>query len=111
MFEMEYKGFKASIMQAEKLTGDFVWHIDCDEIYRPEDIQKVFNYLDSNPSCYSMAFRLRSFYGGFDRYISGFEENFEVHRIQKIIPSIFFILFSRSSLFSWVPYLLIFFLI
>ena len=23
MFEMEYKGFKASIMQAEKLTGDF----------------------------------------------------------------------------------------
>jgi hypothetical protein len=72
--------------QERHFSGDFVWGVDCDEIFRPEDIEKVFKYLDSHPNCYSMAFRLRSFYGGFDRYISGFEENFEVHRIQRIIP-------------------------
>jgi hypothetical protein len=72
---------------ATHLTGDYVWHIDCDELYKAEDMQKVIGYLDNHSdSCYSMSFKLRSFYGGFERYISGFEENFEVHRIQKIIP-------------------------
>jgi hypothetical protein len=71
---------------ATHLTGDYVWHIDCDELYKPEDMKKVFDYLKSHPNCYSMSFRLLSFYGGFERHISGFEENFEVHRIQKIIP-------------------------
>jgi hypothetical protein len=67
-------------------AGDFVWHVDCDEIYCPEDMAKVFAYLDSHPECYSMGFRLRSFFGGFDRYISGFEENWDTLRIQRIIP-------------------------
>jgi hypothetical protein len=72
--------------QNQHYTGDFVWHIDVDEIYRPEDIVKVFTYLDMHPECYSMGFRLRSFFGGFDRYISGFEENWDTIRIQRIIP-------------------------
>ena len=72
---------------AAHLTGDYVWHIDCDELYKPKDMKKVVDYLEANQnSCYSMSFRLLSFYGGFERNISGFEENFEVHRIQKIIP-------------------------
>jgi hypothetical protein len=72
---------------ASHLTGDYVWHIDCDEIYKPEHMEKVINHIEANQNiCYSMSFRLLSFYGGFERYISGFEENFEVHRIQKIIP-------------------------
>lgn len=72
--------------QEKYFNGDYIWAIDADEFYKHEDIKKIFNYLDNNPECYSMSFRLRSFYGGFDRYISGFEENFEVHRIKKIIP-------------------------
>jgi hypothetical protein len=72
---------------AKHLTGDYVWHVDSDEIYKKEDMEKIIQYLDDNKdSCYSMAFRLYSFYGGFERYISGFEENFETIRIQKIIP-------------------------
>ena len=72
---------------AKHLTGDYVWHIDCDEIYTPENMEHVIKYLtDNQNSCYSMSFTLRSFYGGFQRYISGFETQFEVHRIQKIIP-------------------------
>jgi hypothetical protein len=88
---------------AAKLTGDYVWHVDCDEIYRPEDIQKVFDYLDAHPECYSMSFRLRSFYGGFDRYISGFEENFEVHRIQKTVPGVSKWKTHRPPTMVWPP--------
>lgn len=73
-------------VQEKHFSGEYVWHIDSDELYKAEDIEKIFNYLEKNPNCYSMAFRLYSFYGGFERYISGFEENFEVIRIQKIIP-------------------------
>ena len=70
-----------------KMTGEYVWHVDSDEIYRPEDIEKVLDYLDKNKdSCYSMSFKLNSFYGGLDYKITGFEETFEVHRIKKIIP-------------------------
>ena len=72
--------------QEKYFEGEYVWCPDADEFWKPQDIERVFTYLDNNPNCYSMSFRLRSFYGGLDRYISGFEENFEVHRIQKIIP-------------------------
>lgn len=71
--------------QDKHYVGNFVWHVDSDEIYRPEDIEKVVKYLESHNNCYSMGFRLRSFYGGFDRYISGFEENWDTIRIQRII--------------------------
>ncbi len=70
----------------QKMTGDFVWHVDSDEIYLQKDIKYIINYLETHPECYSMSFKLYSFYGGFKRYISGFDENFEVHRIKKIIP-------------------------
>ena len=72
---------------AKYLTGDYVWHVDSDEIYKPEEMERIIKYLtDNQNNCYSMAFKFRSFYGGFERYISGFEENFETVRIQKIIP-------------------------
>jgi len=72
--------------QEKHFAGDYVWEIDADEFYKHEDIRKVFDYLDAHPECHSMSFRLLSFYGGFERYISGFEQKFEVERIKKIIP-------------------------
>lgn len=66
--------------------GNYVWHVDSDELYKKEDMEKIIGYLEKNNNCYSMAFKFLSFYGGFERYISGFEENFETIRIQKIIP-------------------------
>lgn len=69
-------------------AGDYLWHVDSDELYKREDMEKVIAYLDANQNtCYSMAFRLYSFYGGLERFISGHEQDFEVIRIQKIIPS------------------------
>jgi len=69
------------------MTGDYVWHVDSDELYFIDDIKKIITYLDKNQStCFSMSFKLCSFYGGLDYKIGGFDEEFEVHRIKKIIP-------------------------
>lgn len=89
--------------QEQYYSGDYIWHIDCDELYKTEDMRKVINYLDINPQCYSVAFRLYSFYGGFERYISGFEENFEVIRIQKIIPGKSKWVTHRPPTMLWPP--------
>ena len=64
---------------------DFVWCVDADEIWKSETIQRVRMILDDD-SVDSMSFKAISFYGGFDRYMTGFEENFEVHRIQRYYP-------------------------
>ena len=88
---------------ANFLTGDYVWHVDSDEIYKPEDMESIIKYLTDNSNCYSMAFKFRSFYGGFERYISGFEENFETIRIQKIIPGKSRWLTHRPPTMIWPP--------
>jgi len=90
-------------IQSPYFVGDFVWHVDSDEIYTQFDMEKVVKYLNDNSNCYSMAFKLKSFYGGFDRYISGFEENFEVHRIQRIIPGKSKWVTHRPPTMLWPP--------
>lgn len=64
---------------------EFIWVLDSDELWRPDDIQKIL-WLLSGGHIDSMAFRAWSFYGGFSRIMGGFEENFEVHRIQRWHP-------------------------
>ena len=64
---------------------DFVWCLDADEIWKAKDLDVIFDMLSTNKFD-SMSFKATSFYGGFDRYMTGFEENFEVHRIQRYYP-------------------------
>lgn len=90
-------------VQNQHYTGNWVWHVDCDEIYRPEDMVKIIDYLESHPDCYSMGFKLCSFFGGFDRHISGFEETWDTIRIQKIIPGQSKWLTHRPPTMIWPP--------
>ena len=65
---------------------DYIWNLDSDEIYKPEDIQKIIHLLDTKKYT-SVGVRSCSFYGGFDDYIGGFElkkDNFL--RIFKVYP-------------------------
>lgn len=64
---------------------DFIWVLDADEIWKAEDIRRILELLAMD-NIDSMSFKATSFYGGFDRYMIGFEENFEVHRIQRYYP-------------------------
>lgn len=63
-----------------------VWAVDSDEIWKPQDLEKILAILDDWDS---VAFRPFSFYGGFERYMAGFEEDcppWGWQRIQRWYP-------------------------
>ena|GEM_PF-192667 len=51
---------------AERVTGDYLWQVDVDEFYRPEDMRAIIELLRTDPSITGMAFQARFFWGGFD---------------------------------------------
>lgn len=62
---------------------DYIWNVDSDEVFKSQDIEKLINIL-SNDRFTSVGFKSYSFYGGFDYYLGGFEENYEYLRIRKV---------------------------
>lgn len=64
---------------------DYVWHLDSDEIFKPKDIELIIKIIEAGKFT-SVGFKSISFYGGFDRYITGFEERAEFKRIFKVYP-------------------------
>ena len=66
---------------------DYIWNLDSDEVYKPEDIKKIISILEEEKYT-SVGVRSCSFYGGFDDFIGGFElakDNFL--RIFKVYPN------------------------
>jgi hypothetical protein len=53
---------------------DYLWNLDSDEVYKTEDIQKTIEFLNKEKPT-SVGVRSKSFYGGFDHYLTGFELN------------------------------------
>ena len=52
---------------------DYLWMIDSDEVYKTEDILKLKEYLlKESPT--SVGVQSCTFYGGFSRYLTGFEQ-------------------------------------
>lgn len=64
---------------------DYLWNLDCDEVFKGSDIEKLMEILEKEKYT-SVGFKSATFYGGFDRVIGGFEENYEFLRIRKIYP-------------------------
>ena len=65
---------------------DFVWNLDSDEVFKGEDIENLIKIMEDN-NYTSADLKSCSFFGGFDRYIGGFEEkkgNF--HRVFRVYP-------------------------
>jgi len=54
---------------AERATGDYLWQVDIDEFYRPEDMQAVIALLREQRDVSAVSFRTRSFFGGL-RYVA-----------------------------------------
>lgn len=72
-------------MQFLKSDADYIWNLDCDEVFKPQDIETVLDLLEKEKYT-SVGFKSLSFYGGFERYLTGFEERAEFMRIRKVYP-------------------------
>lgn len=49
---------------ARRATGNYLWQVDVDEFYLPEDMKKIINLLQQNPQITAVSFLPRSFWGG-----------------------------------------------
>ena len=53
---------------------DYLWNLDSDELYLESDIEKMIEFLQQEQPT-SVGVRSKSFFGGFDNYLTGFELN------------------------------------
>lgn len=55
-----------SMAYANRATGDYLWQVDVDEFYKPQDMVTVLNTLRENPAITTISFNQITFWGGFD---------------------------------------------
>jgi hypothetical protein len=51
---------------AETATGDYLWQVDIDEFYQPDDMHFVLKMLADSPEIAGASFKQTTFWGGFD---------------------------------------------
>jgi len=51
---------------ARRATGDYLWQIDIDEFYRPDDARRFLEHLAGHPEVTQASFRQITFWGGLD---------------------------------------------
>jgi len=56
---------------AKKATGDYLWQVDIDEFYAPQDMQAILEILRDDPEVTSVSFQQITFWGGFDYCVDG----------------------------------------
>ena len=69
---------------AKRATGNFIWQVDIDEFYRPDDMKKILQLLQTDPSISALSFKQFQFWGGFSYYVDSwyFKRNLpDIHRI------------------------------
>lgn len=52
---------------------DYLWNLDADEVYKTDDLKNIMSFLDIEKPT-SLGVQSCTFYGGFDRYLTGFEQ-------------------------------------
>jgi hypothetical protein len=56
---------------AEVATGDYLWQVDIDEFYKPDDMKRVLDMLAGDPTITAVSFSQIQFWGGFSYYVDG----------------------------------------
>jgi hypothetical protein len=56
---------------ATRATGEYLWQVDIDEFYRPQDVRFVLDMLARQPEITAVSFNVRPFWGGLDYEIDG----------------------------------------
>lgn len=74
---------------ARRASGDWLWQVDGDEFYRPEDMQAVCELLVEQPRIGAVSFPYHEFWGGFDWVLRGWWNDYEhpgFHRLFRWQP-------------------------
>jgi glycosyltransferase involved in cell wall biosynthesis len=69
----------------EEASGDYIWQVDDDEVYKKEDLRKVEKLLLEDQEITAVAFQWRNFFKGFDRVMVA-DEPYEVWRLFRLRP-------------------------
>ncbi|HUW96880.1 MAG TPA: glycosyltransferase family A protein [Anaerolineae bacterium] len=56
---------------AERATGDYLWQVDIDEFYQPEDMSVILDMLRDDPEISAVSFKQIALWGGFDYVTDG----------------------------------------
>ncbi len=56
---------------AARATGDYLWQVDIDEFYRPEDMKLIMNMLLQNTDITAVSFKIINFWGSLDYVTDG----------------------------------------
>ncbi len=62
---------ESSQAYAVRATGDYLWQVDIDEFYQPEDMRAVLEMLREDPEITAVSFKQITFWGGFDYTTDG----------------------------------------
>jgi len=57
---------------AERATGDYLWQIDVDEFYQPDDMAAILQLFENDPTISGASIKQITFWGGFDYLTDGF---------------------------------------
>jgi hypothetical protein len=74
---------------AERTTGDYLWQVDVDEFYQPEDMREVLTMLRDESQITAVYFKQKSFWGGFDYVSDGWYLRQRQDEGPGIVPRIF----------------------
>ena len=71
---------------AKRATGNYLWQVDIDEFYMPQDMQLVLEMLQSNPDITAVSFKQITFWGSFDYIVDGWylKQGWCAHGIHRI---------------------------
>lgn len=69
----------------EQVSGDYIWQVDDDEIYKKEDLLKIERILLEDPDITAVAFYWQNFFKGFDRVMVA-DPPYEVWRLFRFRP-------------------------
>jgi hypothetical protein len=74
---------------AERATGNYLWQVDIDEYYHPQDMQYILAMLRDDPEISAVSFEQITFWGGFDYVTDGWylrRYAKDIHRVFKWGP-------------------------
>jgi hypothetical protein len=75
---------------ASRATGDWLWQIDIDEFYMPEDMAAIRDQILTRPGTQAVSFKQIPFWGSLDWYADGwylrYDSGREFHRLFRWAP-------------------------